>query len=78
MVRTSRPLFKSKPGFALWLSTLVVCIVALALPDLPGVAFLFNFVPLPPLMMGLLLLILFFYIVVNEFAKRAFFHRDTF
>ena len=58
--------------------TLMVCIVALALPYMPGVGSLFNFVPLPPLMMGLLLLILFFYIATNEFAKRVFFRRDTF
>lgn len=78
VVRTSRPLFKSKPGFALWLSTLVVGIIALILPYLPGAGSLFNFVPLPPLMMGLLLLILFFYIAVNELAKRAFFRLDTY
>lgn len=78
VVRTSRPLFKSKPGFALWLSTLMVCIVALTLPYLPGIGSLFNFVPLPPVVMGVLLLILFFYIAANEFAKRVFFRRDTF
>ena len=78
VVRTSRPLFKSKPGIALWLSTLMVGMIALILPYLPGADSLFNFVPLPPLMMGLLLLILFFYIAANELAKRAFFRRDTF
>jgi Mg2+-importing ATPase len=73
VVRTRRPLFKSKPGFWLWVSTLLVGVAALILPYLPGMALLFGFVPLPPLMMVLLLIITGLYVVANEVAKRRFF-----
>lgn len=73
VVRTSRPLFKSKPGFWLWLSTLIVSAITLALPYLPAADNIFGFVPLPPVMMTLLLLITVCYIAANEFAKRYFF-----
>jgi Mg2+-importing ATPase len=76
VVRTRRPLFKSKPGLWLWVSTLLVGVVTLILPYLPDVQPIFGFVPLPPLMMGLLLLITGVYIAANEAAKRIFF-RNT-
>ena len=57
VVRTRRPLFKSKPGLLLWVSTLLVGLGTLILPYLPGVGPIFGFVPLPPLMMALLLAI---------------------
>lgn len=75
VVRTRRPLFKSKPGVWLWVSTLLVGVAALILPYLPGVQPIFGFVPLPPLMMILLLLITILYIVANEVAKQIFFRK---
>jgi Mg2+-importing ATPase len=75
VVRTRRPLFKSKPGIWLWVSTLLVGLAALILPYLPGMGILFGFVPLPPVMMVLLLLITGLYVIANEVAKRKFFQR---
>ena len=75
VVRTRRPLFKSKPGKWLWVSTLLVGLAALVLPYLPGIGPIFGFVPLPPLMMTLLLAITGLYIVVNEFAKQIFYRK---
>jgi Mg2+-importing ATPase len=78
VVRTRRPLFRSKPGFWLWVSTLIVGLATLFLPYLPRVSQLFGFVPLPPLMLALLLAITGLYVVANEFAKRIFFRRFSF
>ena len=75
VVRTRRLLFKSKPGRWLWVSTILVGLCALILPYLPGVGPVFDFVPIPPLMLILLLVITILYIVVNEIAKRIFFRR---
>jgi Mg2+-importing ATPase len=75
VVRTRRPLFKSRPGKWLWISTLLVGIVALVLPYLPGVGPIFGFVAIPIPMMAILLGITALYVVVNEIAKRIFFRR---
>jgi P-type Mg2+ transporter len=75
VVRTRRPLFKSRPGRWLWISTLLVGIAALVLPYLPDMGPIFGFVPLPPLMMILLLGITLLYVAVNEVAKQIFFRR---
>ena len=75
VVRTRRPLFKSRPGRWLWISTLLVGISALVLPYLPWVSQIFSFVPLPALMMTLLLAITLLYVVVNEVAKQIFFRK---
>jgi P-type Mg2+ transporter len=75
VVRTRRPLFKSKPGRWLWMSSLLVGIAALVMPYLPGVSLLFSFVPLPALMMTLLLSITILYVIVNEVAKQIFYRK---
>ena len=78
VVRTRRPLFKSKPGLLLWVSTLLVGLGTLILPYLPGVGPIFGFVPLPPLMLALLLAVTALYIVANEVAKRIFYRKTAF
>lgn len=78
VVRTRRPLFKSKPGKWLWLSTLLVGVAALILPYLPGVGPILGFVPLPPLMMTLLLVITGLYGFANEIAKPIFYRKVRF
>jgi Mg2+-importing ATPase len=78
VVRTRRPLFRSKPGRLLWISTLLVGVATLVLPYVPSVGPIFGFVPLPPLMMLLLLAITALYIAVNEVAKRWFYRRVQF
>ncbi|WP_197409914.1 magnesium-translocating P-type ATPase [Limnohabitans sp. Rim47] len=72
VVRTRRPFYQSRPGRLLWVSTLVVLVVALALPYLPFSA-VFGFVPLPgPLMLGMIVLTL-AYVFVVELVKKRFY-----
>jgi Mg2+-importing ATPase len=78
VVRTRRPLFRSKPGRALWISTLLVGLAALIMPYLPGAGAMFGFVPLPPLMLGLMMVVTLLYVAVNEVAKRIFFRITSF
>jgi Mg2+-importing ATPase len=72
VVRTRRPFFRSKPGRWLWMSTLAVSVVALAMPYLPFVQVL-GFVPLPPLTLALLVGITLLYVASNEVVKRIFY-----
>jgi P-type Mg2+ transporter len=76
VVRTRRVLFKSKPGKLLWVSTLLVGLATLILPYLPGLSPIFGFVPLPPLVLALLLVITGLYVVANEVAKRIFYRKQ--
>jgi Mg2+-importing ATPase len=75
VVRTRRPMFKSRPGKWLWISTAVVGAVALLLPYLPETGILFGFVPLPPLTMAIMLAVTGLYTAVNEAAKKIFYRR---
>ena len=72
VVRTRRPLFKSRPGKYLWISTLLVAIATVLVPYLPF-SRLLGFVPLPPAAMALLLGITVLYVAANEYVKRIFF-----
>jgi len=74
IVRTRRPFYQSKPGQWLWISTLVVTLITLAIPYLPGNNLL-GFVPLPLSVMSLLLLITVLYVIATEMAKRIFYAR---
>jgi Mg2+-importing ATPase len=74
VVRTRQPFFRSRPGRLLWTSTLVVAVLALALPYLPF-ANLLGFVPLPISTMALLMGITALYIIAAEIAKYIFYHR---
>jgi len=78
VVRTRRSLFKSKPGRWLWISSLLVGLATLILPYLPGVGPIFGFIPLPPLMIVLLLVITGLYVVANEIAKQIFYRKMRF
>lgn len=73
VVRTRRPLSQSRPGFYLWLSTLLVSVLTIALPYLPGVGRLFNFVPLSWPVMLMLVAITLLYVIASEVAKRFFY-----
>jgi len=74
VLRTRRSIFKSNPSFYLWLSTLAVTIVALAIPYLPFGGLL-GFTPLPLYALLLLLVITVVYVAVSEIAKRIYFAR---
>ena len=74
VLRTRRSIFKSKPGFYLWLSTLAVTMVTVAIPYLPFGGLL-GFTPLPLYALLLLLVITVVYVAVSEVAKRIYFAR---
>ncbi len=75
IVRTHRPLLRSRPGKWLLWSTVLVAATTLALPYLTWTAGLFGFVPLPPYILLLLAGITLAYAVTNEIAKKYFFKR---
>ena len=75
VIRTRRSFYRSRPGHWLLLSTMLVGLITLALPYLPDMQLIFGFVPLPPLLMILLLVITGLYIVANEVAKKIFYRR---
>jgi len=76
--RTRRLFFRSRPGRWLLLSTLLVCLISLVLPYLPFIQTVFGFVPLPPVLMILLLVITGLYIVANEAVKKVFYRRASY
>jgi Mg2+-importing ATPase len=75
IVRTRRPLYRSKPGRALWLSSLAVALGSLVLIYLPGVQKMFSFVPLPLPVLAALLVVTVLYVAGNEVAKSLFYRR---
>lgn len=72
IVRTRLPVFKSKPSWALTRANLLVIIVVIALPFLPGSA-LMGFQPLPLRFYGYLLLIVAAYLCTAEITKKMFY-----
>ncbi len=76
VVRTRRPFYQSKPGRWLWISTLIVSLLTLAIPYLPFSAVL-GFVPLSFQVMALLLVITILYVIFTEAAKQIFYKRVT-
>ena len=73
VLRTHRPAWSSRPGAWLWVTTLLVAMVALALPFIPAVATLFGLTALPAGLLGSMLLIVLAYLAATEFAKRRFY-----
>lgn len=72
VVRTRRPFFRSRPGTVLWVSTVIVGIVAIALPYLPVAAAL-GFTPLPLWVTAALIGLTGVYVICAEIAKTLFF-----
>jgi Mg2+-importing ATPase len=72
IVRTRRPLFRSRPGSLLLWSTVGVVVLALALPYLPLAGWL-GFVPLPPWILGAIILIAVLYTAAAEITKSHFY-----
>jgi len=71
VVRSQLPLFRSRPGRLLVLSTVAVGAFAIAIPYLPGRA-LFDFAPLPASILAAVLAITLAYAAASELAKRRF------
>jgi Mg2+-importing ATPase len=74
VVRTRRPFYKSRPGRWLLISTVIVCLIAFAIPYLPF-NHLLGFLPLPAGLMAMLLLITVLYVLSTEIVKQAFYRR---
>ncbi len=75
VVRTRRPLLRSRPGKLLLGSTVALVALALALPYLPPAALL-GFRPLPGPMLGVLVAITALYVFAAEAAKRWFYRHE--
>jgi len=72
VVRSSKPLFKSRPGNTLVLATLSIVAVTVTLPYTP-LAPLIGFQALPLSLLGLLGVIVMLYITTAELAKHIFY-----
>ena len=72
VIRTRRPFFASRPGRHLSLATLLVVAATLVFPFTP-LAGLFGFTPLGGAFIGLLVVIMAFYVAAAEVAKRMFY-----
>jgi Mg2+-importing ATPase len=75
VVRTQGSLLASRPAPALAWTTLAVAVAAIALPYLPAAQVVFGFVPLPPTLLAVLVLITLLYTGASEAAKHMFFRR---
>ena len=75
VVRTRRPLFRSRPGRVLTWTTAVVVAVTFVIPYLPW-ASLLGFVPLPQSVLVTVVVITLAYIGAAEIAKRWFFQTE--
>ena len=75
VLRTHRPAFRSRPSRVLLWATVVVSVVALAIPFLGPLTSAFGFVPLSVLEMVSVLIIVAGYIVATEGAKAWFYRK---
>ncbi len=75
IVRTRRACWRSRPGRLLWISSLAVALLALAIPYLPG-AGTFEFVPIPGHLLALLVGICAAYAGASELAKYRFYRAE--
>lgn len=73
VLRTRKPVFRSRPGRLLLWSTLGITAVTLAIPFLGPPSAVFGFVPPGTPLIGTVIIIVTAYIVATEVAKRRFF-----
>ncbi len=76
VIRSRRPVFNSRPGHPLLLSTLMVVAVTLCLPYAPGVREGLGLTTLPGAFLGALGLIVALYVEAAEVAKRRFYDQQ--
>ena len=74
IVRTRRPVYRSKPGRWLWITTLAVSVMTISIPYLPY-SNVMGFVPLPFWVTGLIVLVTLLYAMATETVKMAFYRR---
>jgi Mg2+-importing ATPase len=77
VIRTRKPLFKSKPRKHLLLATLFIVGVIIILPFTP-LAQIFGFIGLPPLYLVAVGVIVLLYIITAEIVKKIFYKRVKF
>ena len=75
VLRTPRPAIFSRPHGLLVVAAVATAALALALPYVGPVAALLGFVPLPPMVIGVMLLIVAAYAGASELAKLWFYRR---
>ena len=73
VLRTRKPVFRSRPGRLLLWSTLAVAVATFAIPFLGGVSALFGFVPLSAGVLAAVVAIVGGYMLATEIAKSWFF-----
>jgi P-type Mg2+ transporter len=77
VVRTRRLFFLSRPSKFLWISTLLVSLATLVLPN-TRFGQLFGLIPLPAWVMAALVGFTGLYVIVAEIAKKFFYKRIAF
>jgi Mg2+-importing ATPase len=75
VLRTQRPVFRSRPSRLLLWTTLMVFVATLAIPFLGPLSLVFGFVPLSAPQMGTVIAIVIGYIAATEGAKAWFYGR---
>lgn len=74
VMRTKKPFFKSKPAATLLISTVIVGAVTLLFPYTP-LAPLFGLQPIPFTVIGILIVLIGFYVIALEVTKNFFYRR---
>ena len=77
VIRTRKPLFKSKPRKHLLLATLLIVGITVILPFTP-LAQIFGFIALPPLYLYAVGVIILIYVITAELVKKIFYKRVKF
>ncbi|MFH1793689.1 MAG: magnesium-translocating P-type ATPase [Pseudomonadota bacterium] len=77
VLRTPKPIFRSKPSRLLMWSTIAVAIATFAIPFLGGLTSMFGFVPLSAPHLAAIVAILIGYIIATEVAKAWYFRREN-
>lgn len=72
VIRTRKPFFKTKPASALLLSSFIVATVTLLFPYTP----LASLAPIPFTLVGILILLIGFYVIALEITKKFFYRRN--
>jgi P-type Mg2+ transporter len=72
VLRTRRPAWRSHPSTLLWVSTLAVALLALALPSVGPLARIFGMVPLPGALLATLLGVVLAYAAATEWVKHRY------
>jgi Mg2+-importing ATPase len=77
ILRSRQSVLKSRIGKGLWITSLLIAILTISLPYIPGIGSLLSITPLPlPLMVSLIGITL-LYSLANEIGKRYFYRKQN-